>query len=148
MAIMGFPGGSVVKKKTQLPMQEMCVWSLGREDPLEKAMATHSSILAWEKGEEPGGLQSVGSQRVRQDWSVWKTANVALSLFCYRYLCICWSPLLKGKTFGARYSNTPIIRCHLNMRFLSILDAQKFPVKWTMNCMHAWKNEQMNNVSQ
>ena len=39
------------------------------EDPLEKEMATHSSILAWEipRREEPGGLQSVGSQRVRHD---------------------------------------------------------------------------------
>ena len=43
--------------------------SLGLEDPLEKEMATHSSILAWEipKTKEPGGLQSVGSPRVRQD---------------------------------------------------------------------------------
>ena len=45
------------------------VRSLGREDPLEKDMGTHSSILAWEIPwtEEPGGLQSMGSQRVRQD---------------------------------------------------------------------------------
>ena len=42
---------------------------LGREDPLEKGMATHSSILAWKIPwtEEPGGLQSMGSQRVRYD---------------------------------------------------------------------------------
>ena len=51
-----------------LPMQEtqeMQVHSLGEEDPLEKGMATHSSILAWEVPwtEEPGGLQSMGSQR-------------------------------------------------------------------------------------
>ena len=48
-----------------LPMQETYVPSLGREDPLEKEMATHSSILAWEIPwtEEPGGLQSTGSQR-------------------------------------------------------------------------------------
>ena len=48
---------------------ERCVQSLGREDPLENGMATHSSILAWEIPwtEEPGGLQSTGSQRVRQD---------------------------------------------------------------------------------
>ena len=47
-------------------MQETWVWSLGREDPLEKEMAIHSSILAWEIPwtEEPGGLQSMGSQRV------------------------------------------------------------------------------------
>ena len=43
----------------------------GSEDPLEKGMATHSSILAWRIPwtEEPGGLQSRGSHRVRQDWS-------------------------------------------------------------------------------
>ena len=47
-------------------MQELWVRSLGREDPLEKGMATHSSILAWRIPwtEEPGGLQSVGSHRV------------------------------------------------------------------------------------
>ena len=50
-------------------MRETCVQSLGREDPLEKEMATHSSTLAWRIPwtEEPGGLQSMGSQRVEQD---------------------------------------------------------------------------------
>ena len=49
-------------------MWETQVQSLGWEDPLEKEMATHSSILAWKIPwtEEPGGLQSMGSQRVRQ----------------------------------------------------------------------------------
>ena len=43
------------------------MWSLGQEDPLEKGMATHSSILAWKilRTEESDGLQSMGSQRVR-----------------------------------------------------------------------------------
>ena len=47
----------------------MQVPSLGQEDPLEEGMATHSSILAWKIPwtEEPGGLQSMGSQRVRHD---------------------------------------------------------------------------------
>ena len=47
-------------------MQETWVWFLGWEDPLEKEMATHSSIPAWRIPwtEEPGGLQSMGSQRV------------------------------------------------------------------------------------
>ena len=51
-------------------MKETWVWSLGREDPLEKEMATHSSTLAWKIPwmEEPGRLQSMGSQRVGQDW--------------------------------------------------------------------------------
>ena len=50
-------------------MQETQVQSLGQEDPLEKGIATHSSILAWRipQTEEPGGLQSIGLQRVRHD---------------------------------------------------------------------------------
>ena len=50
-------------------MQETWVQSLGQEELLEKDMATHSSILAWRipRTEEPGGLQSMGSQRVRHD---------------------------------------------------------------------------------
>ena len=49
--------------------QEMSIQSLGWEDLLEKEMATHSSIIAWRtpRTEEPGGLQSTGSQRVRHD---------------------------------------------------------------------------------
>ena len=62
---MGFPGGSVVKNPPS--KQEMQVWSLGQEDPLEKEMATQPRILAWEIPwtEEPGGLQSVGLQKSR-----------------------------------------------------------------------------------
>ena len=50
-------------------MQETQVQSLGREDPLEKEMATHSSTLAWKISwtEKPGGLQSMGLQRVGHD---------------------------------------------------------------------------------
>ena len=50
-------------------MQETRVRSLGQEDPLEKEMITHSIILVWRIPwtEEPGGLQSMGSQRVRRD---------------------------------------------------------------------------------
>ena len=50
-------------------VQETQVQSLGQEDPLEKGMATRSSILAWRipRTEEPGGLQSMGSQTVRHD---------------------------------------------------------------------------------
>ena len=64
---MGFPGGSEVKASA---------WNAGDlgsipglEDPLEKEMATHSSILAWRISctEEPGGLQSMGSQRIGHD---------------------------------------------------------------------------------
>ena len=58
-------------------MQEMWVRSLGGEDPLEKEMATHSRILAWEIPwtEEPGRLQSIGSQKSQTQLSNEKTKN-------------------------------------------------------------------------
>ena len=51
--------------KNLLAMQETQIRSLGQEDPLEKGMATHSSILAWRisRTDEPGGLLSMGSQK-------------------------------------------------------------------------------------
>ena len=61
----------VAQTVKRLPtMQETRVRSLGWEDPLEKGMATHSSVLAWRIPwtEEPGGLQSTGPQRVGHDW--------------------------------------------------------------------------------
>ena len=60
----------MAQRLKRLPgMQETRVRSLGWEDPLEKEMAAHSSILAWRipRMEEPGGLQSTGSQRVGHD---------------------------------------------------------------------------------
>ena len=60
----------MAQRLKRLPaMQETWVRSLSQEDPLEKEMATHSSILAWRIPwmEEHGGLQSTGSQRVRHD---------------------------------------------------------------------------------
>ena len=50
-------------------VQEKQVWSFGQEDPMQKRMATHSSILAWRipQTEEPGQLQSIGPQRVGHD---------------------------------------------------------------------------------
>ena len=70
-------------------MQETQLPSLGWEDPLEEGMVTHSSILAWEIpwAEEPGGLQSMGSQRVGHDWSNWARMHIQSS-----YLYLNWSP--------------------------------------------------------
>ena len=62
----------VAQRVKKLPlMRETWVRSLGREDPLEKEMATHPSILAWRIPwmEEPGRLQCTGSQRVEHDWA-------------------------------------------------------------------------------
>ena len=63
----------VVQTVKTLPvMWETQVRSLDQKDPLEKGMATHSSILSWRILwlEEPGGLQSMGSQRVRHNWGI------------------------------------------------------------------------------
>ena len=66
--IKGFPGGSAVKNLPAVQeLQEMRVQSLGREDPLEEGMASHSSIPSWRSPwtEKPGGiLQSTGMQRI------------------------------------------------------------------------------------
>ena len=70
-------------------MQETRVQSLGQEDPLEEGTATHSNILAWRipRTEEPGGLQSMGSQRVRHDWATKCTINLfsSVELNFYEY---------------------------------------------------------------
>ena len=62
--LLGFPGDSAGKES--LAMKETWVQSLGWEDPLEEGMTTHSSTLAWRIPwtEEPGRIQSIGSQRV------------------------------------------------------------------------------------
>ena len=73
--------GQMVK---HLPtMWETQVRTLGWEDPLEKEMATHSSTLAWKIPwtEEPGRLQSIGSQRVRHDWAT----SLELVFHCITY---------------------------------------------------------------
>ena len=70
--MLGFPDGASGKEPScQWRRHKTWVQSLGQEDPLEEAMATHSTILAWRIPctEEPGGLHSMGLQRVSHDWS-------------------------------------------------------------------------------
>ena len=70
VSFQGFPGGSAVKNPPAVKeMQEMWVRSLGQKDPVDEGMATDSSILAWRIPwtEEPKGVWSMGSQRVRCD---------------------------------------------------------------------------------
>ena len=68
-------------------MQEMLVASLGQEDPLEKEMTAHSSILTWEIPwtEEPGGLQSMGSQEVKHDLVTKQQFIFIYCLITYRF---------------------------------------------------------------
>ena len=76
LEIGGFPGGSMVKN---LPAkQDPQAWSLGKDDPLEKEMATHFNIRVWEIPwtEESGGLQSVGSRKSQNDLATKPPANL------------------------------------------------------------------------
>ena len=73
----------------QCRRHEMWARSLGQEDPLEKGMATHSSILAWEISwmEEPAGLQSMGSQRAGHSWAhTLHGMAIVLCLFKFPYI--------------------------------------------------------------
>ena len=80
ISLCSFPGNS--DGKASAYMWETRVRSLGQEDPLEKEMATHSSILAWKIPwtEEPGRLQSMGSQRVGHDWATSLSLSFTFSL--------------------------------------------------------------------
>ena len=75
LVFLGFPGGSDGQESSS--MQETWIWSRGWEDPLEKGTAIHFSILAWRipSTEKPRMLQSMGSQKVRQDWATFTFMN-------------------------------------------------------------------------
>ena len=87
---------SLVAQRLKHPpaVWETWVWSLGREDPLEKEMATHSSFLVWRIPwtVEPGRLQSMGSQRVGHDW----VTSLSFTFFpdnCCWLLVSCYLPI-------------------------------------------------------
>ena len=86
----------VVQTVKDLPaMQENWVQSLGWEDPLEKGKATHSSIPAWgiPWTEEPGGLQSTGSQRVGHNW--------VTDTFTFTFTCQYWNLKFQISSFSS-----------------------------------------------
>ena len=84
--IAGFLDDSVVKDP--LAKQETRIWSLGQQDPLEREMATHFSILAWEipGTEEPGGLQSMGYQEL--EMTEWLKTTTNLNAICDGFIII------------------------------------------------------------
>ena len=111
----------VAQMVKRLPaMQETWVWSLGWEDPLEKEMATHSSILAWKIPwtEEPGRLQSVGSKRVRHDWMT------LLSLF------------------KVRLSHCKMLRFPMNQAAIQLLFYSITRIYWFHKCFSGASNTQ------
>ena len=83
MQFKGFPSGS--DSKESACNEETRVRSLGQEDPQEKGMATHSSILAWEVPwtEKPGGLQSMRLQRVGLNWVADTSLHLKFKVLTY-----------------------------------------------------------------
>ena len=82
----GLPLGAQMIRNSPV-MQETQVWCLGWEDPLEKEIATHSSSLTWRIPwtEGPGGLQSIGLQKVRHDWAI---AHTYWTLFIFGFFLL------------------------------------------------------------
>ena len=101
-------------------MQEAQVWSLGREDPLEESMATHSSILVWRIPwtEEPGRLQSLGSQRAGHNWSDWACMHA-------------WGSMEGVWAGGVSWSGQVLKRANLEiMNWIGKAASPKPPLAW------------------
>ena len=122
--ILGFPSDSAVKN---LPaMQETWVWSLGWEDSMENGMANNSSILAWRTPwtEEPGGLQSMGSERVRHNWVTntytlfWAHYLTSDQIRLDQWLSCVWLPATPS--IAARQASLSITNSWSSLRLTSI----------------------------
>ena len=89
--LLGFPAGSEGKESARNAQDPGSI--LSQEDPLMKGMATPSSILAWRIpwAEKPGGLQSMGSQRIRHDW-VTNTVHFLILLIIFQHIFFTFSP--------------------------------------------------------
>ena len=118
-------------------MRKTQVQSLGRDDALEKEMATHSSTLSWEipRMEEPGGLQSIGSQRVGHDWA---TSVSFCRVFCLFvcllvYLCFC----LYGLRLGLSHSLLYLVAQN-GSRLLNICWLNEWGDEWPPNLELSW----------
>ena len=112
-------------------MQETWVQSLGQRDPLEKGIATHSSILAWRIPwtKEPGGLQSMGSLRVGHNWVTYTYNQIVRTVTCELFLWIfflyrvLWYGTMQTCLFSdlqihnAAYSSSPFwyLKCTLEL---------------------------------
>ena len=158
MALMSINGASLVAQtvKRLLAMRETRVWSLGREDPLEKEMATDSSTLAkkipWM--EEPGGLQSMGSQRVRHNWVTKRKRNGINCPYILKFRSIlfnfCKNEKLKQNAVSTHLMVSRICCCLVAQSCLTLCDfmdcsTPDFPVlhhllELAQNLVH-WVND-------
>ena len=114
------------RTKSLPAMQETWVWSLGQEDPLEKEMATHSSILAWKTPwtEEPKGLQSIGLQRVRHNWAIntHRILNIKERTWSFFGRRSFFVPYLNGRAWRQHVStfNIMILTCKITYCLVQI----------------------------
>ena len=128
---------------------ETWVRSLGWEDPLEEGIATHSSILAWRipSTEEPGGLQSMGLQRVRHDWAT-KASTVQVSLFiCSRFLphhCPQTMSSTKAATMPPVHCQVP--RAWSNIYWISPWASGRFITKYGRGLVTGFSSSWKGNV--
>ena len=133
----GFPGGTSGKESTCRRCKRRRFSPWGWEDPLEEDMAAHSRILVWKVPwtEEPGELQSTGSQRVRQDWSdlahtregSWYCLEMVLSGCCPKHNCNltsflvevtvveCLMWILRHDEDADAHTHTPYIHSYTNV---------------------------------
>ena len=118
-------------------MQETWVWSLGGEDPLEKEMTTHSGILAWKTPwmEKPGGLQSMGSQRVGHDW--------VTSLFTGYSMCTyvslsSWAIMISYVHAGELNRWSPKSSQFYPSRCLQLMQSWQLCIGWNNHGMTPW----------
>ena len=116
-------------------MQEMQVWSLGQEDPQEKEMATHSSILDWEIPwtEEPGRWESIGSQESDTTYRLNNSHSVKVLTVEFLHFKLTTLPFVIDKPLMEIYSETMQIFCFLLNFYppiLATIDANCFTMKW------------------
>ena len=113
-------------------MQETWIWSLGWKDPLEEAMATHSGILAWRSPwtEEPGRLQSMGSQRVGYDWATKHSTQLRISANAYLWVVNFSSEMVLVILALAPYSFHPSPHCLPDAHCLSPWPFSQFRISF------------------
>ena len=125
----------------------MHVWSLDGEDPLEREMATHSSILAWRIPwtEETGGLQSMGSQRVGHDWSNLACMHAWVLIDVKWYLVIL---ILIFLISDVEYLFMYLLTVCLSMSFLEKYLLHSFPIfQSRCCCCCSWVPLDINSLS-
>ena len=125
-------------------MQQKLIWSLGQEDPLEKEMATHSSILAWEIPwtEESDRLQFMGSQRIGHNSATkQQQSNHTVKILGLTH---CKSSFPQGHAYWVSCSLFPKQVPHLNLLFASLI---KIKTSYSARVLVNWRANVIKNIN-